>query len=52
MRTQPDIAAFSNFAVNYREMSDILGVPLGTVKSKLFSARAALRQIWCNGRKE
>ena len=36
---------------SYAEMSDILGVPLGTVKSKLFSARAALRQVWCNGRK-
>ena len=37
---------------SYAEMSDILGVPLGTVKSKLFSARAALRQVWCNGRKD
>ena len=37
---------------SYAEMSDILGVPLGTVKSKLFSARAALRHVWCNGRKE
>jgi RNA polymerase sigma-70 factor, ECF subfamily len=36
---------------SYAEMSDILGVPLGTVKSKLFSARAALRHVWCNGRK-
>ena len=36
---------------SYAEMADILGVPLGTVKSKLFSARAALRHIWCNGRK-
>jgi len=37
---------------SYAEMSEILGVPLGTVKSKLFSARAALRHVWCNGRKE
>jgi RNA polymerase sigma-70 factor (ECF subfamily) len=37
---------------SYAEMSDILGVPLGTVKSKLFSARAALRRAWCNGRKD
>jgi RNA polymerase sigma-70 factor, ECF subfamily len=36
---------------SYAEMSDILGVPLGTVKSKLFSARAALRQVWSYGRK-
>lgn len=36
----------------YAEMSGILGVPLGTVKSRLFSARAALRKIWCAGRKE
>lgn len=35
---------------SYAEMADILGVPLGTVKSKLFSARAALRHIWCNGK--
>jgi RNA polymerase sigma-70 factor (ECF subfamily) len=34
---------------SYAEMSDILGVPLGTVKSKLFSARAALRRVWCAG---
>ena len=37
---------------SYAEMADILGVPLGTVKSKLFSARGALRRVWCNGRKE
>ena len=37
---------------SYAEMSDILGVPLGTVKSKLFSARAALRRVWCNGHKD
>ena len=37
---------------SYAEMSDILDVPLGTVKSKLFSARAALRRVWCNGRKD
>jgi RNA polymerase sigma-70 factor (ECF subfamily) len=37
---------------SYAEMSDILGVPLGTVKSKLFSARAALRHVWCNGHKD
>jgi len=37
---------------SYAEMSNILGVPLGTVKSKLFSARAALRQVWRAGRKE
>ncbi len=36
---------------SYAEMADILGVPLGTVKSKLFSARAALRHVWCNGGK-
>jgi len=35
---------------SYAEMADILGVPLGTVKSKLFSARAALRHVWCNGK--
>lgn len=35
---------------SYAEMADILGLPLGTVKSKLFSARAALRHIWCNGK--
>lgn len=37
---------------SYAEMAGILGVPLGTVKSKLFSARAALRRIWCAGREE
>jgi RNA polymerase sigma-70 factor, ECF subfamily len=34
---------------SYAELSEILAVPLGTVKSKLFSARAALRQVWWAG---
>jgi RNA polymerase sigma-70 factor, ECF subfamily len=34
---------------SYAELSEILAVPLGTVKSKLFSARAALRRVWWAG---
>jgi RNA polymerase sigma-70 factor (ECF subfamily) len=31
---------------SYDELSDILGIPLGTVKSRLFTAREELRLIW------
>jgi RNA polymerase sigma-70 factor (ECF subfamily) len=34
---------------SYAELSEILALPLGTVKSKLFSARAALRRVWWAG---
>jgi RNA polymerase sigma-70 factor, ECF subfamily len=31
---------------SYEELSEILAIPLGTVKSRLFAAREELRQIW------
>lgn len=31
---------------SYEELSRILAIPLGTVKSRLFAAREELRQIW------
>lgn len=31
---------------SYAELAQILGIPEGTVRSRLFAARKALRQIW------
>jgi RNA polymerase sigma-70 factor (ECF subfamily) len=31
---------------SYDELSQILGTPLGTIKSRLFAAREELRKIW------
>lgn len=36
---------------SYSELAETLGIPLGTVKSRLFSARESLRQVWLNGKK-
>jgi RNA polymerase sigma-70 factor (ECF subfamily) len=30
---------------DYRQMADVLGLPLGTLKSRLFRARMALRDL-------
>lgn len=31
---------------SYAELAEILGIPEGTVRSRLFAARKALRQVW------
>lgn len=36
---------------SYAELAEVLEVPLGTVKSRIFSARENLRGIWMNGKK-
>jgi RNA polymerase sigma-70 factor, ECF subfamily len=35
-----------------RELAEMLGIPLGTVKSRLFAAREQLRRIWTGGRSQ
>lgn len=35
---------------SYAELADVLGIPEGTVRSRLFAARRALRQVWHSAR--
>jgi RNA polymerase sigma-70 factor (ECF subfamily) len=35
---------------SYAELADVLGIPEGTVRSRLFVARKTLRQIWHSAR--
>jgi len=35
---------------SYAELAEVLGIPEGTVRSRLFAARKALRQVWHSAR--
>ena len=35
---------------SYAELAQVLGIPEGTVRSRLFAARRALRQVWHSAR--
>lgn len=37
---------------SYQELAQTLEIPVGTVRSRLFAAREALRRIWCGGLRE
>ncbi len=37
---------------SYAELASILNIPLGTVRSRLFAARQALRAIWLNAERK
>jgi hypothetical protein len=35
---------------SYAELAEIIGIPVGTLRSRIFAAREALRQISCSRR--
>jgi RNA polymerase sigma-70 factor, ECF subfamily len=36
---------------SYAELAEVLGIPEGTMRSRLFAVRKALRQVWHAARK-
>jgi RNA polymerase sigma-70 factor (ECF subfamily) len=34
---------------SYQELAEMLAIPLGTVRSRLFAAREELRRVWKTG---
>ena len=44
-KLRPVLIMYDLQGMSYQEISEVLGCPLGTVKSRLFNARAQLKEL-------